>query len=354
MSQDPYKTLNVDKSASEDEVKKSYRRLAHKYHPDKEGGDEKKFKEVNSAFQILGNKEKRQQFDQFGTTFDQAGGAGGQGPFGGFGGFGGQAGGFNVNFEDLGDLFGGMFGGGRAKRRAKGQDIVVDLELEFSESILGVKRTIVLHRGVSCDSCSGTGAEAGTTMKNCTSCNGSGQVTQMQRTILGNIQTSKTCTSCQGQGQFPEINCKQCRGAGIEKKNTEIEVHIPAGIDDGATMKFAGKGEASTHKGVSGDLYVRIHVQDDKSFERKGFDLHTTKFVSFKQVVLGDTVDVKTVDGLVNLKIPSATQSGTIFRVKGRGVKDRGDMYVRIEVDVPKKMSRKAKKLLEEFEQELS
>ncbi len=353
MSKDYYKSLGVDKSASEAEIKKAYRRMAHKYHPDKDGGDEAKFKEVNEAFQVLGNAQKRQQYDQFGSSaFDGTGGAGG--PFGGFGG-GGHQGGFNVNFEDLGDIFGGMFGGGGGRRgaRNKGQDIVVDLTITFAESILGAEKIITLHKGDDCSVCSGSGAEPGSNSNQCSTCSGSGQITQMQRTILGNIQTARECDACSGQGNIPDKICKHCRGTGVEKRTVEITTHIPAGIAEGNTIKFTGKGEASLKKGPAGDLYVRVHVEKDDRFERDGYDLRITEYVKYSTAALGDTVDVVTVDGSVKLKIPSGTQSGTLFRVRGRGVANRGDLYVRVEVDIPKRLNRRAKKLLEEFEQEL-
>ncbi len=352
MSKDYYNILNIDKSASEADIKKAYRRMAHKYHPDKDGGDETKFKEVNEAYQVLGNPQKKQQYDQFGTTFDQAG-AGGQGPFGGFGG---HAGGFNINFEDLGDMFGDFFGGGggRTRRRAKGQDVVIDVTLSFAESVLGVEKTIKLRLGVDCAVCSGSGAEPGTGTKSCGTCNGSGQVTQMQRTILGAMQSTRVCDTCSGQGSVPETPCKHCRGVGVEKRETETTVRIPAGIADGNTIKFLGKGEASLKKGDRGDLFVRIHVQTDDRFMRDGFDLRATEYLNFSQAALGDTITVQTVDGEVKLKIPSGTQSGTVFRVRGKGVADRGDLYITAQVNVPKKMNRKAKKLLEQLEQELS
>lgn len=352
-NKDYYKILGVDKTASEDDIKKAYRRLAHQHHPDKNGGSDEKFKEINEAYQVLSNKEKRAQYDQFGTTFDQAG-AGGQGPFGGFGGFGGNGGGFNINFEDLGDMFGDFFGGGRGRGRvqARGEDIVVDFTLTFAEAVLGTEKVISIRRGVACDVCGGSGAEPGTSVKRCITCGGSGQVAQVQRTILGAIQTVATCTTCHGAGTVPEKECRHCHGSGVEKKTSDLTIRIPAGVSDGDTMKFAGKGEASLHRGAPGDLYVRLHVQRDDRFEREGYDLRTTVFVKFSQAVNGGTIEVPTVDGSVKLKIPDGTQSGTIFRVRGKGIADRGDLYVRVEVAVPKRLSRKARKLLEEFEQE--
>lgn len=353
MSKDFYKTLGVDKSASEDELKKAYRRLAHQYHPDKQGGSEDKFKEINEAYQVLSDKQKRAQYDQFGSgAFDGSapGGAGG------FGGFGGGPGGFNVNFEDLGEMFGGFgdfFGGGRQRGPARGDDIAVDVTLTFAESIRGLERVIRLRKGESCDTCSGSGAEPGSTVVTCKTCAGSGQITQVQRTILGAMQTRATCTDCHGSGRIPEKKCHTCRGTGVERKETEITVKIPGGVNNGDTMRFTGKGEASTQHGAAGDLYVRIHVERDERITRDGMDLHVTHFLPFSSLVNGTTAQIQIVDDEVKLKIPDATQSGTTFRVRGKGVAGRGDLFVRVEVNVPKRVSRKARKLLEELEREL-
>ncbi len=354
MSKDYYKTLGVDKGASEDELKKAYRRLAHQYHPDKQGGTEDKFKEINEAYQVLSDKQKRAQYDQFGSgAFDGSMPGGGAG---GFGGFGGGPGGFNVNFEDLGEMFGGfgdIFGGGRSRGPARGSDIAVDVTLTFAESIRGIERTIRLRKGESCDTCHGSGAAPGSNVVTCKTCSGSGQITQVQRTILGAIQTRTTCTDCHGSGRIPEKKCTTCRGTGVERKDTELTVKIPAGVSNGDTMRFTGKGEASTEHGAPGDLYVRIHVEADEHISRDGMDLHVAHTMPFSALVNGTTAQIQVVDEEVKLKIPDGTQSGTTFRVRGKGVGGRGDLYVRVEVAVPKRVSRKARKLLEEFEAEL-
>ncbi|EKD46663.1 MAG: chaperone HSP40, co-chaperone with DnaK [uncultured bacterium] len=355
---DYYKILGVDKGASDDEIKKAYRKLAHKYHPDKSGGDAEKFKEINSAYQVLSDKSKRAQYDQFGSNFDQRGGGGGQG-FGGFdfSGFqqGGQGFDFGEGFEDIfSDIFGGSRGGGRDSRRA-GRDIQVDTEISFEEMVSGVGRDFSLLRSITCDVCNGSGGEPGAKEETCPTCNGAGQVRQASRSIFGSFTQVVTCPTCSGTGKTVSKKCHKCGGDGRTKEKQNVHIDIPAGISDGQTISAQGQGEAGERGARSGDLYVNVHVRPHEKFERKGNNLLSTEHISFSQAVLGDKINVKTIDGEVKMKIPSGTQSGEMFRIKGQGVPQlgrsgvRGDQLVTIIVDVPKNPSREQKKLIEEL-----
>ncbi len=356
MAKDYYKLLDIAKGASQDEVKAAFRKLAHKYHPDKDGGDEAKFKEINEAYQVLGDEKKRAQYDRFGSSAFEQAGAGGQGPGAGFGGFdfsgfqGGQG------FEDLGDIFGDLFSGGRGGSRRRqtprGSDIQVDVELSFKESIFGVDHDIALTRPVFCARCSGNGAEPAEGMKSCDSCGGSGVKIGVQRTILGNMQVKRACETCVGTGEVPKKACSTCSGSGIERQHKTLTVSIPGGVENGSVLRVRQEGEA-IKGGVAGDLFVRIHVKADKRFERDGNDLYTFKNIGFTQAALGDTVDVETIDGTGELKIPACTQSGTQFRLRGKGVvhgPSRGDQIVTVEVVTPRKLSREQKKLIEQLD----
>jgi molecular chaperone DnaJ len=350
MSKDYYKILDVDKSASQDDVKKAFRKQAHKYHPDKENGDEAKFKEANEAYQILGDPERRKTYDQFGSAAFENGGAG-AGGFGGFGGNGGFGGGFQ-DMGDLGDIFGDVFGFGGARGRTrsrKGPDIQVDLELEFKESVFGTDRDIKLHKTVKCERCAGLGNEPGTKLKECKTCSGSGTIEKVQRTILGHMRTRVACSDCAGDGKIPETECTGCQGHRVEKKQKTITVSIPAGIDNGQTIRVSGEGEAGPKGGPEGDLYLRIHVRPSKDFIRKGNTIFSEAKIGFTQAALGDTIEVKTVDGQVDLKIPTGTQSGTEFKLRGKGVAG-GDHLVIVQVITPKKLSRKQKEALDKLD----
>ncbi|PJA46429.1 molecular chaperone DnaJ [Candidatus Uhrbacteria bacterium CG_4_9_14_3_um_filter_50_9] len=346
MAKNYYEILEVDRGASQDEIKKAFRKKAHAYHPDKASGDEEKFKEANSAYQVLGDPEKRAKYDQFGSAAFE-GGTGGAGFGQGFGGFDFSAAG------DFGDIFGDLFGGGQRRQRVRrGNDIQVDIELEFTDAVFGATKEITLSKTDACERCSGNGAEPGQGVETCGTCKGSGVEVRMQRTILGNMQTQVTCQTCQGSGEVPKEPCSTCRGSGTDKKKQTMEIQIPAGVEDGSTLRVRGKGEAIKN-GQPGDLYVRLHVRRDPRFERDGVHLHSQISIGFTQAALGDTIDVETVDGPVELKIPSGTQSGARFRLKGKGVMaggGRGDHYVHVEVVVPKKLSREQKKLIEELD----
>lgn len=364
MSKDYYKILGVEKNAKPEEIKKAFHKLAHKYHPDKEGGDEAKFKEVNEAFQVVGNAEKRQKYDQFGSDFEQQGGfGGGQGWEDFMRAARGQGGGFqNINF-DFGDIFGDMFGfGGGSSRRSRGQsrgsDIQVDIQLDFKEAVFGVEKEIRLNKNNACDVCNGSGVEPGSKITTCSECKGQGQVRRVQQTILGAMQTVSVCSACQGQGQRAEKHCKHCGGRGTVKSESHYKIKIPAGIDDGQSIRLEGKGENGGAQGASGDLYVRVHVREDKNLKREGENIFSEVRINYPQAVLGDKVEIETLDGLKKIVIPEGTQSQQQIRLRELGVpvlhsRGRGDHYVTVIVDVPKRISRGMKKLIEELGKEL-
>lgn len=352
MSKDYYQILGISKGASEEEVKKAFRVLAHKYHPDKQGGDEAKFKELNEAYQVLSDSKKRAHYDQFGSAFNQGGG------FGGFGGFQGQ----NVHFDmgDLGDMFGDMFGfgGGRQqKRQARGGDIQVNLTISFAEAAFGAEKTIELYKPVPCAACSGTGIPPGSKMRSCKTCGGQGRVRQVQRTILGSFEAVAPCGACRGTGNIPEKECKECGGEGVRREKKSMRVKIPAGIDHGETIRVSGGGEAGSRGAQSGDLYMHIRLQSDPRFERDGFDVYSTLEIGFVDAALGTVKIIETLDGEVEVKIPDGIQSGEEIRLKSRGISKlhgsgRGDHYVRVRVRTPKHLSRKAKQQLEDLRDE--
>ncbi len=356
MSKDFYATLGVTKSATQDDIKRAFRKLAHEHHPDK-GGKEEKFKEVNAAYQVLGDEKKRGQYDQFGSAaFEQGGFPGGAGS--GFAGdfsqaFGGAS--FDASqFGDLGDLFGGMFGGGGGRQRGKprGQDLAFDVTLSFKDAIFGVEKEIPLNKTFSCERCGGVGAEPGSAMKKCHTCNGNGYTTQQQRTFLGTVQAKVSCTTCHGAGETPEKSCTACNGKGTAHARKTIRVDIPAGVENGMQIRVRGQGEAMGRGGESGDLFLRLQVADDKRFVRDGDTIYVTKTIGFTQAALGDEVDVDTVEGKVTMKIPAGIQNGDELRLRGKGVPHghgRGDQIVVIHVATPKKVSKRERELLEEL-----
>jgi molecular chaperone DnaJ len=351
MSKDYYKILGVDKNASQDEIKKAFRKLAHEHHPDKQGGNDAKFKEANEAYSVLGDEKKRQQYDTFGSAGPGMGGGGfNASDFGGFdfsgftqNGFGGSG----VEF-DLGDMFGDIFGGGR-QRQKRGSDISVDVELSFEESIFGMEKTIVINKTSVCSECHGNGAKKGSKMKTCLSCGGKGKVTELKRSIIGSFQTTRTCETCHGSGHIPEEKCSTCYGSGVLKKNQEIKVKIPAGIEDGEMVRLSGAGEAISG-GAAGDLYIKIHVKEHAIWQKEGANLVTDLDVKLSDALLGATYPLKTLDGEIDLKIPEGVSFGEILRVKGKGVptgRGRGDALVRVNIVMPRKLSKDAKKAIE-------
>lgn len=351
---DYYKILGVDKNASQDEIKKAFRALAHKHHPDK-GGDAEKFKEASEAYQTLSDEKKRQQYDTYGSAGPNQG-FGGQGGFdySGFqGGFGGQ--GFEGNI-DLNDIFGDFFGGGRRREQARrGRDIAVDLEISFSEAVFGVEEKVRITKTAQCDTCNGSGSKPGSKMKECSHCKGKGRTQETVRTILGSFAQERECETCHGSGKVPEDKCLTCKGAGVLRKEEEITIRVPAGIQNGEQVRLTGAGEV-IQNGKPGDLYVRIHVAPHKVFRREGYSLVMTLPVKLTDAILGAEYPVQTLDGEIKLKIPKGVSSGEILRVKSKGVpmdaKRRGDLFIKLEVKTPAKLSRAAEKLVEELKKE--
>ncbi len=340
---DYYQVLGVSQSASPDQIKAAFRKLAHQYHPDK-GGDEKKFKEINEAYQVLSDPDKRRKYDQFGAADGT--------DFPGFNDFGQGFGGFQASgFQDIGDIFGSFFGG--RSRVSRGSDIEVKVHLAFKEAIFGVTKDFSLYRSSSCSRCGGSGAEPGTKLKNCGTCDGHGVVTRVQRTLLGAMQVRVSCETCQGRGEIPEQACSTCRGSGVVRGTGTVTVKIPAGVEDGTRIRLRGEGENPGAGGEVGDLYILVHVSPDPLFVRQGNTLYSTKKIGFTQAVLGDTVTVQTVDGPVSMKVPPGTQSGEDLRLRGKGVptgRGRGDQIVRIQVVVPAKIDRKTRQIIEDLQ----
>ena len=354
---DYYEVLGVSKNASADEIKKAFRKAAVKHHPDKEGGDETKFKEINEAYEVLKDQQKRQRYDQFGHAGVGGSGSGGASgnPFEGFGGFGGQ----NVHFDfgdgGLGDIFSQFFGGGQQQSRGprRGRDVETSITLTFEEAVFGVEETVHLDMDDECSHCHGTTVEPGHEMKTCPTCGGSGQQVKVVSTIFGQIQQATTCETCKGRGKVPEKVCSVCHGKGTERKRQELVVKIPAGIDDGATIRLRERGEA-IGGGGRGDLYVNIRVKAHKHFTREGDIILSEQHVSMVDAALGTEIDVETVDGAVRMKVPAGTQSGTDFKLSNHGVphlrsETRGSHIVTILVDTPTKLSKQQKALLEQF-----
>ena len=358
---DYYEVLGVEKSASEDDIKKAFRKLARQYHPDLHPDDkeaEAKFKEVNEAYEVLSDKDKRAKYDQFGhAAFDPNYGGGGAG--GGFGGFGG--------FSDVGDIFDSIFGGmgGFGSRYSnpnaprRGADIETSVSIDFMDACNGIKKTVRLNRSETCPDCKGTGAAAGTQPKTCPDCNGTGSRRTMQRTPFGNISQQTVCTKCGGRGKIVDTPCRTCSGKGAVKKTVEREVEIPAGVDDGQTLRVQGGGHAGTNGGQYGDLHIRVDVRPDPIFERDGYDVWTEVPLTYTQAALGAEIIVPTVDGKVKYTVPEGVQVGTVVRLRGKGIKklyrsDRGDHYMKITVEIPKNLTKEQKAKLKAFEDSLS
>ena len=353
---DYYEILGIEKGASDDEIKKAFRRKAVELHPDKEGGDEAKFKEVNEAYEVLKDGAKRQRYDQFGHA-GVGGNGGGGNPFEGFSGYGGQGQNVNFDFGDLGDIFGSFFGGGQSRsgrgRQARGRDVDMELGLDFEEAVFGVETEVKLNLNDSCEHCKGSTVEPGYELKTCDTCKGSGQEVRVAQTVFGNIQQAVTCSKCKGKGKIPEEPCSVCRATGVQRKDKNIKIKIPAGIDDGTTIRLREYGEA-TAGGAKGDLYVHIRVQPHKEFTREGNLILSKVHINMIDATLGSEIEVHTVDGPVTMKIPAGTQSGTDFKLSGHGVPHiktgtRGAHIVTVNVDTPTKLTKEQKELLEQF-----
>jgi molecular chaperone DnaJ len=352
---DYYEVLGVGKGASADEIKKAFRRAAVQHHPDR-GGDETKFKEVNEAYEVLKDPSKRQRYDQFGHAGVGNGASGG----GGFGGFGnGQD--FNFDFGDLGlgDIFGSFFGGGgfggqqSGARTNRGRDIETSVEINFEEAIFGTEVHLELNIEDNCEHCKGTTVEPGYSVETCSECKGSGQISRVTRTIFGNIQQATVCPKCAGRGKIPEKICSVCRGTGTQRKRQSVALKVPAGIDDGATIRLREHGEAIAN-GEKGDLYVNIRVKPHKQFTREGDLILSNEHINMIDAALGTEIEVETVDGPVTMRIPIGTQSGTDFKLSGHGAPrlrggSRGAHIVTVVVDTPTKLTAQQKKLLEQI-----
>lgn len=370
MARDYYEILGVGKGASDDEIKRAYRRLAQKHHPDKPGGDEKKFKEINEAYQVLSDKQKRGQYDQFGQTFEQAqaqgrGGFGGAQGFGDFGGFAdafrNASGGVNFDFGGGGfeDIFGDIFGGGarRGRTRKQGEDIAIDMELTLEEAYSGVEREVNIHKRTICPACKASGAEPGSKTITCPTCKGKGEVRQTQRTILGSFTQVSVCPECGGEGKITEKKCRACGGDGRVRESVPMKIRIPAGVENGMSLTLEGAGEAGPKGGTSGDLYVNIHIKPHKYFTRQNADLIYELEIGFSQAAMGAKVEVPTITGKASLTIPAGIESGKVIRMRGEGMpnlqgRGRGDQLVNIKIKTPKSLSRRQKELLEELGKE--
>ena len=349
---DYYEVLGVEKSATQAEIKKAYRKLSKQYHPDinKEPGADEKFKEIAEAYEVLSDEQKRAQYDQYGHAGAQQGFGGGG--FGGFGG-GGDFGGFE-------DIFSSFFGGGGGGRRRdpnaprKGADLEQTIIIAFEDAVFGIEKELELVRDETCETCHGSGAKPGTSKDTCGHCHGAGQVNETVNTPLGQMSSRRTCKVCGGTGSVIKDKCETCHGAGTTKKRKKIKVAIPAGIDNAQTIRVSGKGEAGLNGGPYGDLYVTVRVRQSDKFERDGDDIYYELPTTFAQAALGDEIEVPTVHGKVKMKIPAGTQAGDRFRLRGKGVKNvqgygQGDQHVIVKVITPKKLNAKQKELLREF-----
>lgn len=363
MKKNYYDVLGVTKSASAEEIKKAYRKLAHEYHPDKHqgksdterSGHESRFKEVNEAYQVLSNPQKRQQYDTFGST----GNAGGEGfsssgfDFSGFQGF--DASSFSV---DVGDIFGDFFGvGGQGRRQKRGRDISIDIELPLAETLAHSERRVMLRKSSSCTSCKGSGAEKESAMKTCEACSGSGTIRENKRTFLGTITQLKECTRCHGKGTIPEKVCKSCKGVGIENRSEEVHVQIPAGIRDGEVIRMMGQGEAIANGG-GGDLYVKIHVKLDPRFQRIQDHLHIVLEIPLSLALMGGTRKVTTIDGKLEVTVPAGSQHKDVIRVRDKGFpirehgSQRGDLLLELSIPMPKRANKRIKEIADELARE--
>ena len=350
---DYYKILDVEKSASQDDIKKAFRKLATKYHPDKKGGNEAKFKEISEAYSVLSDSKKRAEYDTYGRSYSGVNGnnAGGA-SWGGFGGGAGVEFDLNDIFEGFSDIFGG--GGRQSNTRARGRDISIDIELSLKEAVFGATRKVLLTKSNVCETCNGTGADKQAGVTTCTTCNGNGKIRETRQSILGTFTTVRECTVCDGRGSIPKIVCTKCGGRGVRKNEEEIEIAIPAGIEDGEMIRMTGRGEA-VRNGTPGDLYVKIHVQKHPTIIRDGIHLKSALPVKLTDALLGASYSVITLDGPVTLNVPAGIKSGDLLRIREKGVKNnnrRGDFLVKITIDTPQKLTRRARKLVEELREE--
>ena len=353
MAEDLYAVLGLSRSATDSEIKKAYRRLARQYHPDvnKEAGAEEKFKNIQKAYTILSDSQRKAQYDQFGVADDSAAGAGGAGA-GGFGGFGG--------FGDIDDIFDSFFGGSQRRSRSQGpsqgEDLRYDLTITLEDASKGVKRNVSISHMASCHDCAGSGSAKGSEKVTCKDCQGTGQVKFVQRTMLGSFSQVATCTSCSGRGSVIKKPCRTCSGKGVSQEKKDIELKVPAGVDTGVKLRVNGEGNQGAYGGAAGDLYVFITVQEHQFFEREEQDVRIEINLPFTQLLLGVSIDVPTLDGHATLKVPSGTQSGAVFRMKGKGLPSirgygKGNQYVAVKAVFPDRLSPKERQLIQEMSQ---
>ena len=354
---DYYEVLGVAKTASDDEIKKAYRTLAKKYHPDLNGGDkdcEAKFKEVNEAYEVLSDPQKRARYDQFGHEDPRAGGAGG--------GYGDFTGGFGGGFDDIfSAFFGGGFGGGgqRARGPQRGDDLRYDLTITFEEAAFGCEKEISVTRDENCEECGGTGARKGTQPTQCPTCHGTGQVQSFVNTPIGRVSNVRVCEACHGQGTIINDPCPKCSGRGRVRRNRKITIKIPAAIDNGMQIPLRKQGEPGLRGGENGDLYIFVTVKPHKLFTRENYDLYCDVTVSFTQAALGGEIDVPTLNGMIKHNLPEGTQPGTVIRLRGQGIQNlrgagKGDLYIKVNVEIPRKLTDKQKELLRQFDETLT
>ncbi|MFH1641714.1 MAG: molecular chaperone DnaJ [Nanoarchaeota archaeon] len=357
MGKDYYKILGIEKNATKEEVKKAYKILAKKYHPDisKEPDAAEKFKKINEAASVLADDEKRTQYDQHGDTYEKFSGGRGFDPSD----FGFNFGGSNDSMFDFGDIFDQFFGGGnrRQSRERSGSHLRYDMEIALEEAAFGVKNTITVPRLEKCEKCDGSGAKSGSDIVECSSCGGAGAVRKTQRTPFGMFSTTSTCRKCRGEGKYVKEECYTCDGTGVVKKTRNIEVSVPAGAEEGTNLRIKGEGEAGEKGGAPGDLFIVLHVKEHDVFERRGDDIFIEIDIPFTTAAMGGEIEVPTLKGKAKLKIPAGTQSGTTFRMDNLGIpylhdSGKGDELVQVEIDVPKRLSSRQKKILKDFEKE--
>ena len=349
-----YDVLGVNKNASKDDIKKAFHKLAHKFHPDKAQGDADKFKEVSEAYSILSDDKKRAEYDSYGRVFSDASGAGG------FGGAGFDFSQFQDAFQngfgfDFGDVFSDIFQGGAGTRMRRGRDISIDLELNFKESVFGARRKVLLAKTAQCETCRGTGAEPGSELTTCSHCNGSGKLHETSNSFFGTITMETPCRFCHATGKIPKEKCHTCRGEGVYRKQEEIEIVVPPGIEGGEMIRLTGAGEAIAG-GTAGDLYVKVHVRPDPRFKKDGPNIITELNIKLSDALLGTDYTIATLDGDEVVTIPQGVAHGELLRISGKGVPGargkRGDLFVKVKISLPHKLSREAKKLIEKLKEE--
>lgn len=359
MQKDYYNILGVNKEASKEDIKKAFYKLAHKYHPDKKEGNEKKFKEVNEAYQILSDDSKRSKYDQFGSGYENMGGGqgGAQSGFEGFDFSGFQNGGAEFDFGNLNDIFSDFFGGGMGGRTQarRGRDISTEVQISFQDSIFGTNRKILITKTSDCLTCHGSGAKAGSSTVTCKRCNGQGKIHETKRSFLGTISSTKICEECHGSGEVPKELCEKCKGKGVLRREEEISIVIPSGIRDGEMIRMSGMGEAIS-KGTAGDLYIKINVTSHPVFKRDGHDLVMNLNLKLSDALLGIKYPIETLDGKIEVTIPEGVSINEVLRVRGKGVPiskgKRGDLLIKLNIKLPGKLSHKAHGLIEELKKE--